>query len=140
MTRIKTPYELLNQETSQAKFVYKRFKAVDDEYQTTLKNALKSVTNEKLFFYKYEQNRMSLNQDLANELMYKFPKKVIIIGREKNGEIKLSLRANDYNLPPMLQKALDGCEGYGGGHEHACGANIKMDDFPRFLEQFKAQL
>jgi len=54
--------------------------------------------------------------------------------------MKLSLRSSDYNLPPMLQKALDGCEGYGGGHEHASGANVKADDFPRFLEQFKAQL
>ena len=140
MTRIKTPYELLNQETPQAKFVYKRFKAVDDEYQATLKDALKHVTDEKLLFYKYEQNRMSLNQDLSNELMYKFPEKVVIIAREKNGEMKLSLRSSDYNLPPMLQKALDGCEGYGGGHEHASGANVKADDFPRFLEQFKAQL
>jgi alanyl-tRNA synthetase len=140
MTRVKTPYELLNQETEQAKFVYKRFKKVDDEYQEILKDAESRIGDSDLLFYKYEQNKMSLNQDLANELMYKFPEKVIIVGRERGGEIKLSLRSNKYILPPMIQKALEGCEGYGGGHEHASGANVKSRDFPKFLDQFKSQL
>ena len=140
MTRIKTPYELLNQETAQAKFVYKRFKKIDDEYQETLKHAIKAKTKDKILFYKYAQNRMSLNQDLSNELMYKFPDKVVLVGRERNGELKLSLRTNKYNLPSIIKKALEGCEGYGGGHEHACGANVKAKDFDRFMEQFRAQL
>ena len=140
MARVKTPYELLNQETEQAKFVYKRYKKVNDEYEDILKDAIKCKTSEELLLFVYEQNRMSLNPDLANELMYKFPNKVIIVGRERSGEMKLSLRANNYNLPPMIEKALDGCEGFGGGHEHASGANVNAKDFPKFLEQFKAQI
>ncbi|TKJ17207.1 hypothetical protein CEE44_01580 [Candidatus Woesearchaeota archaeon B3_Woes] len=140
MTRIKTPYEILNQETAQAKFIYKRYSSIEREYQDTLKKAIKQKTEDEILFYLYEQNKMSLNQDLSNELLYKFPDKVIIVGRERNGEAKLSLRANNYNLPQILKKALEGCEGYGGGHEHASGANIKVKDFDKFMQQFKQQI
>jgi single-stranded DNA-specific DHH superfamily exonuclease len=137
MTRIKTPYELLNQETPQAKFMYKRFKKIDDEYQETLKDAVNSKTKDEILLFLYKQDRMSLNPDLANELMYKFPEKVIMVGREKSGEVKLSIRGNNYNLPSVLDAGLEGCEGYGGGHEHAVGANVKKSDFDKFLEQFR---
>lgn len=140
MTRIKTPYELLNQETPQARFIYKRYLAVDKEYQVTLKEAMKQKAEHGILFYLYEHDKMSLNQDLSNELMYKFPDNIIIIGRKKSGEIKLSLRSAKYNLPPIIKKALEGCEGYGGGHEHAAGANVKETDFNKFMEQFKAQI
>jgi nanoRNase/pAp phosphatase (c-di-AMP/oligoRNAs hydrolase) len=33
-------------------------------------------------------------------------------------------------------KALEGLEGFGGGHEKACGANIKLKDFDMFVERF----
>ena len=140
MTRIKTPYELLNQETPQAVFVYKRYEKINREYQETLEKAVKSKTNDKLLLYIYEENRMSLNSDISNELLYRFPEKVIIVGRKKSGEMKLSIRASSYILPPIIKKALEGCEGQGGGHEHACGANVKAEDFKKFIEQFRKQI
>jgi len=140
MTRIKTPYELLNKESSQAKFVYKRYEKVNEEYQGILKDALKHKTKDKVFFYLYEQNRMSLNSDLSNELLYKFPNKVIIIGRKKSGNVKLSLRANKYILPGMIKNALKGCDGDGGGHEHASGVSVKEKDFDKFMKQFKKEI
>ena len=36
MTRIQTPYELLNQETPQAKFIYKRYMDIEEEYQSMI--------------------------------------------------------------------------------------------------------
>jgi single-stranded DNA-specific DHH superfamily exonuclease len=140
MTRIKTPYELLNCETPGAKFVYKKFEKIEIEYQETLNQAISKKTDDELLLYTYESNKMSLNQDISNELLYKFPEKVIVIGRKRNSELKLSLRANNYILPELLKKALAGCDGAGGGHEHASGANVKIDDFDKFLEQFKSEL
>jgi nanoRNase/pAp phosphatase (c-di-AMP/oligoRNAs hydrolase) len=140
MTRIKTPYELLKQETPAAKFIYKRFEEVNREYQKILKDALAQKSDDNILLFLYNQDQMSLNQDLANELLYKNKEKVIIIGRTKSGEVKLSFRTTKYNLPPIIQKALEGCEGYGGGHEKAAGANIKETDFEKFMLQFKAQL
>lgn len=140
LTRIKTPYELLNQETPQAKFVYKRYSFIEKQYQDILKSAIDNVTDDKILFYLYDQDRISLNQDLSNELLYRYPDKVIIVARKKGDEMKLSLRTTEYNLPPMINKALVGCEGYGGGHERASGANVKERDFERFLAQFKEQI
>ena len=62
------------------------------------------------------------------------------MAREKSGEMKCSLRGSKIQILPILKKALDGIEGYGGGHELACGACIKVHDWERFLENFKAQL
>jgi len=140
MTRIKTPYELLKQETPQANFIYKKYLKIDEEYQSILKDAVKHKSEDEIFFYVYKQDKMSLNQDLSNELVYRFPDKIIIIGRERSGEFKLSFRSQKYNLPKMIENGLKGCEGYGGGHEHAAGANIPVKDFDRFIEQFRAQL
>jgi len=83
---------------------------------------------------------MSFTSDLSNELLYRYPDKVIIIAREKSGEMKCSLRARNYSLPPIIEKSIQGCRGYGGGHEHACGACIAVEDFDRFLENVSQEL
>ena len=48
--------------------------------------------------------------------------------REKDDEMRMSLRSNK-KLPPIIEKALEGIEGYGGGHEYACGACVKKKNF-----------
>ena len=37
----------------------------------------------------------------------------------------------------VLEKALDGIEGFGGGHEHACGASVPIEDFDKFIKQLR---
>jgi hypothetical protein len=55
--------------------------------------------------------------------------------------MKCSIRGSEKgNIPAALEKALVGIDGYGGGHEYACGACIKVDDFPRFIENMKKEL
>ena len=83
---------------------------------------------------------MSFTGDLANELIYKFPGKIVIVGREKDGEIRMSLRSSKINLRGILNKALVNVEGYGGGHEFACGANVKKRDFDVFISQIREQV
>ena len=52
----------------------------------------------------------------------------------------MSLRSSKINLRKILEKALINVEGYGGGHEFACGANVKKRDFDVFLDQINEQL
>jgi single-stranded DNA-specific DHH superfamily exonuclease len=137
ITRIKDPYEILNQTTSQGKFIYQKYEKVNHDYQKLLKEALESATEDKFLIHIYKDTANSFTSDLSNELLYKFPKKYIIVGREKSGEIKLSLRSPSVKIPPIIEEALQGLQGYGGGHEYACGVNIKSEDFPLFLERFK---
>ena len=141
LTRIKTPYELLNEETAQAKFIIKRFKKVKKEYDGLLDEALKQSKTDKMIIFTYSDKRMSFTGDLSNELLYMFPEKIILVAREKSGEMKCSLRSSGpVSVFEILKKALVGIEGYGGGHEHACGLCIKNKDFKRFVENIKKQL
>lgn len=138
LTRIKSPYEILDQTTSQGKFIYKRYRHIGKVYDELLAEAkAEGKKKGKMLVYTYTDNRMSFTGDLSNELLYLFPKKVIIVGREKSGEMKCSLRSSKVKVRLILQKALEGIEGYGGGHDNACGACIKKRDWDKFLENFE---
>lgn len=134
MTRIADPYEILEQKTPRGKFIYKRYEKMNEKYQKLLKGAKKEAGKDKLLVFTYSENETSFTGDLSNELLYRYPNKIIIIGREKGDEMRMSLRTSKILLPPILQKALQSISGYGGGHEHACGACVKKDDFKEFLE------
>ena len=140
LTRTKTPYEILNNETSQANFIIRRFDKIKEEYETMLKKTLKNVDDNKILLFTYS-NRMSFTSDISNELLYRFPKKLILVAREKDGEMKCSLRSSDHiSVSKILKKALVGIDGYGGGHEHACGACIKKEDFDNFMDNIRREL
>ena len=56
----------------------------------------------------------------------------------KSGEVKCSLRSGErLNVAQALEKALVGINGYGGGHEHACGAAVPVEQFDLFIEQLE---
>ncbi len=139
LTRIKTPEEILNQETPQGKFLYKRFASINEKYVELLKMAKKKASRSKVLLFFYSENKMSFTTDLANELTNLYPKKVVIIARKKSGEMKCSLRAK-FAIRDALEKALVDVEGYGGGHENACGAVIKEESWELFLENFKKEI
>ena len=141
MTRIESPYELINQDTPQSKFLNKRYQKIKKLYDDLLKSSLKQVSDDPLLIISYQENKMSFTGELSNELLFRFPEKLILVCREKSGEMKCSLRSGSkITLPDKLEKALDGVEGYGGGHEHACGACIKIPYFNKFIEQLRGQM
>ncbi|MFW6449598.1 MAG: DHHA1 domain-containing protein [Nanoarchaeota archaeon] len=140
MTRIKGPEELLNCETQQAKYVYKKFEKINAMYESLLKEARKKAGRGLFLKFFYSEDTTSFTGDLANELLYLYPDKIILIGREKSGEMKCSLRAVKYNLPPIVENSIIGLEGaYGGGHENAAGVVVKKEDFDMFLERMKKE-
>lgn len=140
LTRIDDPYEILEQRSPKGKLLWKKYLQVNAVYEDMMAKALKHDTKEPIFVYTYSDDQLSLTKDLSNEILYKL-NKVIIVGREKSGEVRCSLRApGKTKLAQALERALAGIEGYGGGHEQACGAGIKEEDFPRFLEQLRREL
>ena len=142
--RIKDPQEILKQETAQAKYVYKKYEKINEMYKQLKQRAFDAEKKDKkkpFLVFLYEENQISLTKDLSNELLYRFPKKIIILGRNKGGEVKCSLRSGtNHSLDKALAKALIGIQGYGGGHEHACGCCIKEEDFPQFLNALQTAL
>lgn len=139
LTKIKSPQEIFQQQSPPGKFLYKRFEKVNAKYEEVLAQARKNISKGKIVLFTYNSTQWSFTTNIANELSALYPKKVIIVAREKSGSMKCSIRAQ-YPIAGALEKALVGIEGYGGGHPNACGAVIKEEDWPRFLENFKEEL
>jgi len=136
-TRIKSPYEIIDQKTPAGKYIVKRANKIEQEYQSLLKKALKTKPINSMLLFSYLHGKISFTKDLSNELIHRFPDKLIIVARERKDEMKISIRSTKLIIPPILKKALKEVEGFGGGHEYACGANIKKKDFKKFIETFK---
>ena len=111
-------------------------------YEPLLKDVLKTAEKikDKLVVFAYKDDKTSFTSDLSNEAIYRFPDKIILIAREKNDEMKCSLRSSKIILPILVEKALAGLDGYGGGHEHACGLNIKKHDFDEFVGRVRGMV
>lgn len=141
LTRVEDPFEILHQTTTRGNFLWKKYLFVNEIYEKSLETAKKKETKDKLFVFTYQDDKLSLTKDLSNELLYYFKDKIIVLGRERNGEIRCSLRAPaKIELSKALEKALIGVQGYGGGHEQACGAAIKKEDFETFLGNLRRAL
>jgi len=141
LTRVGDIRELVEQKTPQAKYLTKRFKEVNREYQSLLKSGCAAAKKQDpLLLFSYTDDTISLTSDLSNELLHRFPEKTIIVCREKSGEMKCSLRSAALHLPPLVQQSLAGLEGYGGGHEHACGAVVKTHNFDEFIRRIRGQI
>ena len=142
-TRIEDPYEILNQSTPQGKFLWKKYLKVKRGYDEEKAKALKSCTEDPIFLHTYTTTDYSVTKDLANELSYLHKDKVVILARERNDLMIMSLRSSREG--PVLNEALEKVisrflGAHGGGHEHACGAGIKKEDFSDFLKAFREEL
>ena len=145
LTKINDPKEILEQTTKEGKEIYSQYKRINDEYESLYKRAVKNVTKDKIIYFMYQANDMSFTGELSNELLYRYPKKIILIARRTNQEdvnarVVCSIRSGSFEIRTKLIKALEGIDGKGGGHANAVGANISANDFDRFVEQFKALL
>ena len=140
LEEIESPYEILNKTTNRGKFIYDRFEQINKHYKVILEKAMNSEVKDNILLFTYSNKEYSLSNFLSNELIYNFPDILVIVGREKDDYVRLSLRSSIYILPKMIEKALQGVDGYGGGHEHACGGNVAKKDFIKFIESIKEQI
>lgn len=140
LEEIESPYEILNKTTNRGKFIYNKFEQIDKHYKTLLERALNTEIKDNILLFSYSSREYSLSNFLSNELIFNFPDTLVIVAREKDDYVRLSLRSTTYILPKMIEKALEGVDGYGGGHEHACGGNVAKKDFIKFIESIKEQI
>ena len=143
LTKTNDPLDILNGKSEATKNLLVRLKPVEKEYDKILKKAVEENKDKDIVVFIYPSGKYSFSAELSNELMYKCPNKFVIVAREKDGEMRISLRNPDkkgYDLPKIIEKALIGLEGYGGGHTYAAGASVKKSDFERFLSVIKEEL
>ncbi len=136
LEKVESPYEILNQTTEEGKYLYNRYEHLNKHFESLLERA-KKYAKDKFLVFNYVADETSFSSDLATELSYRFKDKTIIIGREKGNEMKLSMRNQKKDLAKILPKALEGLDGYGGGHPHAVGGMVPRYNFDIFIERMK---
>ncbi len=142
LSNIEEPQEILEQTTPAGKAVYDRFIEINAEYEPILSRALSCYKkDDPILEFLYPDTRSSFTSDLSNELLYRHPDKVIIVGRKKDGEYRMSLRnAGRKKINEILPRCLAGLTGYGGGHEHAVGCSVAVNDYPEFVSRLKKEI
>lgn len=140
--KIEDPYEILSGTTPRGKFVLKHSQVILKEYNEIKQKVIESFKKQEgnVLVYVYPSKKNSLTKELSSDLGYMFKDKIVILGRQKDDEIKISIRSTKIKIDGIVKKALEGVSGYGGGHPYACGANVSSSDFKKFVEQFKAAL
>jgi len=130
LVSVKSPYEILDEE--KAKSILQRFKQIDSKYSRLVEKA-KKFSKGKLLFFQYG-GELSISADIANELIFLYPDKLIVVAFIKGSKANVSLRWKK-DVREVTLKAIEGLEGAtGGGHEHATGAQVQVEDIPRFKE------
>jgi len=137
LSKIESPFEILNQSTPRGKYLYKKVNTLRNEYKKVLEYSLKCEEVDNILFVLHPETKTSFVSEVSTELSYR-TKKNLIVARKDNGRMKMSIRSTKIHLPKILEESLSGLDGYGGGHELACGASINLEDFPTFLERFKS--
>ncbi len=140
LAKMDSPYEILDESTPRGKYLYSKYLRVHESYEKLLKKAKSKVKKGRLLLFMYPSAKISLTGELSNELLYLYPGKVILVGREKPDRVIVSIRSRELSLPGVIRGCLEGLDGYGGGHEHACGGNISKNDFRIFVERFRKEV
>lgn len=140
LEEVESPYEILNQSSESGKYLYQRYEKLNKSYERLLEKAIKEINEDELFVFLYPSEKTSFTSELANEILYKNKNKIILIGREKFDKIIMSIRSDKKKIIKAVERALVGINGYGGGHDYACGGCVDRTDFERFIENLKREL
>ncbi len=138
LSRIEGPEELLGRKSPRARFLWKEAKPLREEYERQRKEAMDTRVKDGLYVHIFSGLRTSLVKEVANEMLVRKSAKLIIVGRRSNDEIKFSMRSQKKDCRRVLENALKGIDGYGGGHKAAAGGAVKEKDWDAFVERLKS--
>ena len=130
---IENPKELLDN-TPKTNSIYRRYKQINRKYEKIIEKAKEMGRDytKRLLFFQYG-GELSLSSELSNELYYNFPDRVVVIAYIKGTKVNASVRGS-VNVRDLITKALENIESTSGGHEHACGATLGVEDLPKFRD------
>ncbi len=129
---IKSPREILDV-TPKTASIHRRYKQIGRRYEKIIERAKElAKIHRKLLFFQYGGD-LSLSSEISNELIYRFPDRIIVVAYIRGSKANISIRGN-INIRDLTTKALENIESTCGGHEKACGATAQVEDLPRFRE------
>ena len=136
--QIKSPKELM-EENEKTKSMYSRYNQISRKYEKLMEKAKNAAkTKGKLLFFQYSGD-LALSGELANELYYLFPQKMIVVSYVNGEDAKLSIRGS-FDVREITRKAIEKTSGRSGGHKNACAAILRISELELFKEEVLKQL
>ncbi len=134
MIRAKSPVDIL-EENAGTRQILKRYNEINSRYKILIEKARKCV-QDKLVYFQYGGN-LSLSANIANQLCYENPGKIIVVVYIKGDVANISLRGGE-DIRELTLKAIEGIGGAtGGGHKNATGAKMSVSDLVKFKEKIE---
>lgn len=128
------PHDILEESKKNTMLI--RFNQIDNKYQKLIDKAKIFAKKGKLLYFQYG-GELSISADIANELFYRFPDKLIVVAYIKGTKANISLRGN-MDVKDITIKSISGIENAtGGGHKNATGAQMNVEDLTRFKENIE---
>ena len=134
LTRITDPKEIVEAKTPRAKFLHRHYIKHYKEYEEYLVKAKGLKPKKNSYNYTYDNPKTSVTKDLANNMSYIYPKKLVIIGRVKNENVILSLRWNK-SMEKIIEEASLNLNVKIGGHPNAMGGTVLYTDWDEFIKR-----
>jgi len=137
LMKSKSPYEIL-EENKHTEEMHEKFEFLEKKRKKFVDKAKESVSRENFLYFEYSGDT-SMSSDLANELFYLYPKKYIVVVYIKGAKANISVRGK--NVKEKIIRIVSSFSGAtGGGHTNAAGAQVSVDDLPKFKENFLKEL
>jgi len=134
MIKTKSPLDIL-EENSKTKQILKRFNEINSKYEQLMEKAREFV-DKKMIYFQYGGG-LSMSGNIANQLIYEFPDKIIIVVFINGDIANISLRGKG-NIRKLTLDAIAEIESAsGGGHEMATGARMSVSDLPIFKDKIE---
>lgn len=134
LMKIKSPYEVLK-ETSENKLMHNRYQELNKKLRKNIEKAKSKISKEdNIVFFTYS-GEISMSAEIANELSYDYPEKIVVVGYFNGMKTNISIRGKNAKkvVIPIIEKMEDAT---GGGHDEALGVKINSND----VEKFKSML
>ena len=127
------PRDILEENDKTYSF-HSRFKYIEKKYKNLIEKA-EDNAGKKLLYFQYG-GELSISAEIANELAYKHPDKIVVVAYISGARANISIRGRD--VRKLTLKAIEGLEGAtGGGHKDATGAKVLVEDLPKFKEKIE---
>lgn len=133
LVRVQSPQDVLIESYHNHSF-HKRFLEINHRREKLLKKAQTLVEDSPLLFFTYGGD-MSMSSEIANELIYLYPDKhivVVYLSGEKGNVSVRGKRAKEITLAVIAE--ISGATG--GGHDEACGAQVHVELLHEFHRRF----
>lgn len=112
---------------------------MEREFEFIIKDAEREECPDKDIIIFKIKSRFNISSAVATHFGEKYPGKIVVVRKDKNGGVKLCFRNQNgrVNLGDVVKKCTSGI-GSGGGHEKAAGAFVT--DWEKFKKRFIASV